>query len=94
MWIVPDKNKKKKGDNGQQNMVPYGSKDYIDMITESMMVDTNESNWYIDSRATRHISRTKAGFIEFQEIKAGEHNIYIGNETLCDVFGVTSPEPD
>ena len=69
-------------------MVPHGGKDYIDMITESMMVDTNESNWYIDSRTTRHILRTKAGFIEFQEIKAEEHNIYMGNETFYDVLEV------
>lgn len=83
-----DKNKNKKGENGQHNMVPHRNKDYIDMITESMMVDTNESNWSIDSGATRHISRTKAGFIEFQELKAREHNIYMGNETFCDVLGM------
>ena len=52
------------------------------------MVDTNESNWYFESEATRHISRTKACFIEFQKIKVGEHNIYMGNETFCDVMGV------
>ena len=58
------------------------------MITESMMVDTNENNWWINSGATRYISITKVGFIEFQEIKVGKHNIYMGNETFWDVLGV------
>ena len=49
------------------------------------MVDTDESNWYINSGVMQHISRTKAGFIEFWEIKAGEHNIYMGNETFRNV---------
>ena len=57
------------------------------MVTEFTMVVTNDKNWWIDSGASRHISRTKAGFVEFKEMKPRDQNIYMGNKTFCDVLG-------
>ena len=71
--------RKKMGASSQQGKVTKEHSDYVEMVTESMMVDTNDKNWLIDSGATMHISRTKAGFLEFKEMKPRDHSTYMGN---------------
>ena len=79
--------RKKKGESSQQGKLTKEHGDYVKMVIESMMVDTNDKNWWIDSGATRHISRTKVGFVQFKEMKPRDQSIYMGNETFCNVLG-------
>ncbi|KAJ8619552.1 hypothetical protein MRB53_028081 [Persea americana] len=58
--------RKKRGESGQQGKVTKEHGDYVETLTESMMVDTNDKNRWIDSGDTLHISRTKVGFVELK----------------------------
>lgn len=62
--------RKRNGESSQQGNVTKEYNDYVAMVTKSMIVDTNDQNWYNDSGATKHISRANGGFIELKEIKS------------------------
>jgi hypothetical protein len=56
-------------------------------ITEAMMAEPTSSPWWIDSAAIRHITKGREFFVEFKEKAAGEHKVYMGNNTYNDVLG-------
>lgn len=62
--------KKQKGEDRQQNMASHRTKEYVDMIMESMMVDWTLMMATSGSiLALRDTSQgTKLGFVEFQGI--------------------------
>ena len=67
-----------------------GGKDIVCMISEALIVNTNTRGWWLDSAATRHVAMAKESFAEMKEISPGEHKIYMGNNTYCDVLGIGS----
>jgi hypothetical protein len=56
-------------------------------ITEVMMAEPTTNSWWIDSVATRHITRSREFFVDFTEKAIGEHKVYMGNNTYSDVLG-------
>lgn len=39
----------------------------------------------MDSASSRHVAKNKESFVELKEVKAGDHRIYMGNNSYCDV---------
>jgi hypothetical protein len=56
-------------------------------ITEVLKVESTTNTWWIDSTATRHITRSHKFFGDFKEKSASEHKVYMGNNTYSDVLG-------
>jgi hypothetical protein len=56
-------------------------------ITEVLMAESTTNTSWIDSAATRHITRSHEFFVDFKEKSAGEHKVYTGNNTYSDVLG-------
>jgi hypothetical protein len=57
------------------------------IITETMIAEPTSSSWWIDSTATRHITRSREFFVDFKEKVVGEHKVYMGNNTYSNVLG-------
>jgi hypothetical protein len=55
-------------------------------VTEVMMAELTTNSWWIDSAATRHITRDREFFVDFKEKAVGEHKVYMGNNTYSDVL--------
>jgi hypothetical protein len=55
-------------------------------ITEVLMAELTTNTWWIDSVATRHITRSYEFFVDFKEKPTSEQKIYIGNNTYSDVL--------
>ena len=56
-------------------------------ISEVMLVEPMTESWWVDSGATRHICRNKDMFVKLEDKQTGEHKVYMGNNTYCDVLG-------
>jgi hypothetical protein len=56
-------------------------------VTEVMMAEPTTNSWWIDSAATRHITRCREFFVDFKDKAVGEHKVYMGNNTYSDVLG-------
>ena len=56
-------------------------------VSEIMVVEPSSYTWWLDLGATRHVSRDREAFIIFKEKQPGEHKLYMGNNTYCDVLG-------
>ena len=48
------------------------------------------SDWIIDTGATRHIARDRAGFVDYKKIPTGTHIVYMGNGSYEKALGVGS----
>ena len=53
------------------------SKNFVAVILESNVV-MDSKDWWIDSRAIRHICGDRNSFVNFQKIESGE-KLYMGN---------------
>jgi hypothetical protein len=51
------------------------------------MAESTTNTWWINSAATRHITRSREFFVDFKEKSVGEHKVYMGNNTYNDVLG-------
>ncbi|GJZ09105.1 pol polyprotein [Tanacetum coccineum] len=60
--------------------------DVIVMIFEVNLVGSNNSGWWVDTRATRHVYADKSMFHSFRAVDNGE-KLYIGNFTTADIKG-------
>ncbi|GKD66649.1 hypothetical protein Tco_1308757 [Tanacetum coccineum] len=56
----------------------------IAMISEVNLVGSNNSNWWVDTRATRHVCDDKSMFHSFRSVDNGE-KLYMGNSTTADI---------
>ncbi|KAF7154487.1 hypothetical protein RHSIM_Rhsim01G0134100 [Rhododendron simsii] len=65
-----------------------GSKDIVCVVSESLLADTDIGAWWVDSASSRHVAKNKESFVELKEVKAGDHRIYMGNNSYCDVVGI------
>ena len=63
------------------------TKQIIMTIFEVMIIEPPSDNWWIDSGATHHITRSKELFIDLKEKKIGEYKVYMRNDTYSDVLG-------
>ncbi|KAG9450499.1 hypothetical protein H6P81_010464 [Aristolochia fimbriata] len=54
---------------------------------EVLLVDVGENTLWLDSVTSRHVAKSREFFFDFKEMKTGEHRVYIGNNTYCDVIG-------
>ncbi|KAM1500447.1 hypothetical protein ACFX10_023002 [Malus domestica] len=61
-------------------------KELILTVSEALIAE-DQGQWWIDSGATRHVSKDKSCFINFKEKALGEHRLYMGNNTYVDVLG-------
>ena len=50
------------------------------------MLDSNE--WWVNSGTIQYIAKIKKGLVSLKKFKAGEHRVYMGNNTYLDVEGV------
>ena len=62
-------------------------KDIICVTFEVLLSDGEDNAWWLDSGASKHVAMSRAVFSEFKEMKTGEHRIYMGNNSYCDVLG-------
>ena len=56
-------------------------------ITETLVIESPSTSWWVDSAAIRHIARNRELFVDFKEKQLGEHRVYMGNNTYSDVLG-------
>jgi hypothetical protein len=54
---------------------------------EVMMDKPTSNSWWINSVATRHITKDQEFFVDFKEKAVGEHKVYMGNNTYNNVLG-------
>ncbi|GJX29092.1 hypothetical protein Tco_0237171 [Tanacetum coccineum] len=60
--------------------------DVVAMISEVNLVGTNNSGWWIDTGATRHVCADKSMFHSFRAVDNGE-KLYMGNSATADIKG-------
>ncbi|GJR06699.1 retrovirus-related pol polyprotein from transposon TNT 1-94 [Tanacetum coccineum] len=60
--------------------------DVCAMISEVNLVGTNNSGWWIDTGATRHVCADKSMFHSFKAVDNGQ-KLYIGNSATADIKG-------
>ncbi|GJR22372.1 hypothetical protein Tco_0970899 [Tanacetum coccineum] len=60
--------------------------DVCAMISEVNLVGTNNSGWWIDTGATRHVCADKSMFHSFRAVDNG-HKLYMGNSATADIKG-------
>ncbi|GKE91886.1 hypothetical protein Tco_1572981 [Tanacetum coccineum] len=71
--------------NDNMDMIAMVS-DIIAMISEVNPVCSNNSGWWVDTKATRHVCADKSMFYSFRAIDNGE-KLYIGNCVTADIKG-------
>uniref|UniRef100_A0A2N9H4X0 Integrase catalytic domain-containing protein n=1 Tax=Fagus sylvatica TaxID=28930 RepID=A0A2N9H4X0_FAGSY len=57
-------------------------------VCSHVFVAKSISNWIIDTGATRHVARDRAGFVDYRKIPAGTHVVYMGNGSYEEALGV------
>ncbi|KAK3040428.1 hypothetical protein RJ639_028677 [Escallonia herrerae] len=65
-----------------------GSKDIVCVVSESLLADCDTWSWWVDSASSRHVTKTRENFIEMRDVKAGDHKLYMGNNTYYAMLGV------
>ncbi|GJU29862.1 hypothetical protein Tco_1173451, partial [Tanacetum coccineum] len=60
--------------------------DMCAMISEVNLVGTNNSGWWIDTGATRHVYADKSMFHSFRAVDNGQKR-YMGNSATADIKG-------
>ncbi|GKC51845.1 hypothetical protein Tco_1074590, partial [Tanacetum coccineum] len=60
--------------------------DVITMISEVNLVGSNNSGWWVDTGATRHVCAEKSMFHSFRVIN-NEEKLYMGNSAPADIKG-------
>ncbi|GJT45275.1 retrovirus-related pol polyprotein from transposon TNT 1-94 [Tanacetum coccineum] len=60
--------------------------DVISMISEVNLVGSNNSGWWVDTGATRHVCADKSMFHSFRAVDNGE-KLYMGNSATADIKG-------
>ncbi|GKF11920.1 hypothetical protein Tco_0049846, partial [Tanacetum coccineum] len=60
--------------------------DVIAMISEVSLVGSNNSGWWVDTRATHHVCADKSMFHSFRAVENGE-KLYMGNSATADIKG-------
>ncbi|GJR07824.1 hypothetical protein Tco_0790476 [Tanacetum coccineum] len=71
--------------NDNMDMIAMVS-DVIAMISEVNLVGSNNSGWWVDTGATRHVCADKSMFHSFRAVDNGE-KLYIGNSATADIKG-------
>uniref|UniRef100_A0A2N9FM86 Integrase catalytic domain-containing protein n=1 Tax=Fagus sylvatica TaxID=28930 RepID=A0A2N9FM86_FAGSY len=59
-------------------------------VCSHVFVAKSISDWIIDTGATRHVARDRAGFVDYRKIPAGTHVVYMGNGSYEEALGVDS----
>jgi transposase InsO family protein len=59
-------------------------------VCSHVFVAKSISDWIIDTEATRHVARDRAGFVDYRKILAGTHVVYMGNGSYEEELGVGS----
>ncbi|GKV32127.1 hypothetical protein SLEP1_g40756 [Rubroshorea leprosula] len=59
--------------------------DMVAMFTELLVIN-NEDDWWLDSRATCHVTPFKSSFKTYEEMN-GEKSVFMGNSSTCAVVG-------
>jgi hypothetical protein len=59
-------------------------------VYSHVFVAKSISDWIIDTRATRHVARDRAGFVDYRKIPARTHVVYMGNGSYEEALGVGS----
>ncbi|GJX93832.1 hypothetical protein Tco_0348418 [Tanacetum coccineum] len=60
--------------------------DVCSMISKVNLVGTNNSGWWIDTGATRHVCADKSMFHSFRAVDNGQ-KLYMGNSATADIKG-------
>ncbi|GJR75827.1 pol polyprotein [Tanacetum coccineum] len=60
--------------------------DVIAMISDVNLVGSNNSDWWVDTRETRHVCADKGMFHSFRAVDNGE-KLYMGNSATADIKG-------
>ncbi|GKA44575.1 hypothetical protein Tco_0737299, partial [Tanacetum coccineum] len=60
--------------------------DVIAMISEVNLVGSNNSSWWVDTGATRHVCADKSMFHSFRAVDNGE-KLYMSNSATADIKG-------
>ncbi|GJY38596.1 hypothetical protein Tco_0424960 [Tanacetum coccineum] len=60
--------------------------DVIAIISKVNLVGSNNSGWWVDTRATRHVCANKSMFHSFRAVDDGE-KLYMGNSATTDIKG-------
>ncbi|GKB15760.1 pol polyprotein, partial [Tanacetum coccineum] len=71
--------------NDNMDMVAMVS-DVIAMISEVNLVGSNNSGWWVDTGATRHVCVDKSMFHSFRAVD-NEDKLYMGNSATADIKG-------
>ena len=84
------KNKKKKGSTGgnknQAHLAEKGDDDVIAAVVSEVNLVENNSEWIVDTGASKHFCANKDLFVSMEEAKAGEQ-VYMGNSSSSEVLG-------
>nr|GEU73018.1 hypothetical protein [Tanacetum cinerariifolium] len=60
--------------------------DVIAMISEVILVGSNNNGWWVDTWATRHVCADKSMYHSFRTVDNGE-KLYMGNFAIADIKG-------
>ncbi|KAG9458307.1 hypothetical protein H6P81_002815 [Aristolochia fimbriata] len=77
-----------KGGGRFQNKDNRNNNDIVCVVSEVLLVDVVENTWWLHSAASRHVAKSREFFSDFKEMKTGEHRVYMGNNTYCDVISI------
>ncbi|GKC55283.1 pol polyprotein [Tanacetum coccineum] len=71
--------------NDNMDMIAMVS-DVVAMISEVNLVGSNNSGWWVDTGATRHVCADKSMFYSFRAVDNRE-KLYMGNSATADIKG-------
>ncbi|KAK3008966.1 hypothetical protein RJ639_013383 [Escallonia herrerae] len=74
--------------DGNNKQFKKGPIDIVCVVSESLLADCDSRSWWVDSASSRHVARTRENFVEMKDVKSGDHKVYMGNNTYCEVLGV------
>ena len=61
----------------------------VAMVSEVNMMDCNPKEWWLDTRATRHVCCNKSAFCSL-DLTPIEEKLYMGNSSTSDIMGIGS----
>ena len=70
-----------------KKVISYNPTDSL-VCTLVLAADTPCPIWFIDSGATKHITRDRDGYTSFRSVRKGRHKIFLGNNAVEDVIGI------
>lgn len=61
-------------------------------VCAHVLVPNTSSGWIVDTRATKHVTRDRVGFVDYHQIPKGTSGVFMGDGCCIEALGVGSYE--